>query len=73
MEQLKRLRKKARMTQMELAIEAELSLTAVNYIESGKRRPKWTTAQRIAKALAKRLGRDWGEVLKELAEVAPHA
>lgn len=68
MQALRRLREEAGMTQFELAKEAGLSLTGVNYIEAGRRRPQLETTRKLAKALAKRLGRDWREVLAELAQ-----
>lgn len=64
---LKELRRKAGLTQQELAIEAGVAISTVVHIEAGRRHPTWATTQRLAKVLARHLDRDWGEVLKDLA------
>jgi len=49
--QVKRLRKKNGMSQLELAQKSGLDLTTINEIENGNREPMLRTIWRIAKAL----------------------
>jgi transcriptional regulator with XRE-family HTH domain len=48
---VKRLRKQKKLTQEQLAFEAEIDLTYVGGIERGKRNPSLLVIARIAKAL----------------------
>ncbi len=48
---LKRLREERRVTQEQLASEAEITSSALSRIERGLNNPRWTTLKRIAGAL----------------------
>ena len=48
---LKRLRTKMGLSQMDLAIKAGLDVTTINELESGKRQPMLKTTWKIANAL----------------------
>jgi transcriptional regulator with XRE-family HTH domain len=50
-QKLKEIRARAGLTQEALARAADISLSAVTKLESGKVDPTWGTVQRIAKAL----------------------
>ncbi|MEG1500458.1 MAG: helix-turn-helix transcriptional regulator [Clostridiales bacterium] len=51
MRRLKILRQKRKMTQKELAQKAEISQSAIHYIEQGKKSPTIYTLSRLAEAL----------------------
>jgi DNA-binding XRE family transcriptional regulator len=51
MNDLRRIRRRSRLTQEELARLAGTDQATVSYLESGRTRPMWETAYRIARAL----------------------
>jgi transcriptional regulator with XRE-family HTH domain len=53
--QMRKLRKKTGMSQLELADKARLDVTTVNELENGNREPMLKTMWRIANALDKKL------------------
>ena len=52
---IKSLRKKAKLNQLELAVEAETDLTTVSEIESGLRNPSLKTLHKISLALKRNI------------------